>query len=342
MAFFGFSECWANAQSAQEKGIRLNEPGTIEELAASEVANLRELIIEMRAAHLRGENLMEVARSVSGSSTNSATSALISYDLQAGSYIARAREKPDYYRRWCQQLANILDPLVSAQSSIIEVGCGEATTLAGVIQEMTSEPAVALGFDISWSRAKQGEIWLKEKQVAARLYVADLFNVPLENDSVDVVYTSHSLEPNGGREEEAIRELLRLARRAVVLIEPIFELAAPAAKERMRHHGYVSGLHSAAERLGARITDYRLLELTGNPLNPSGVIIIEKDPDTLCSEAPETEQKQISWRCPLTHTRLIECDDAFASPETGIAYPVLRGIPLLRAQHAIVASGLLK
>jgi ubiquinone/menaquinone biosynthesis C-methylase UbiE len=34
----------------------------------------------------------------------------------------------------------------------------------------------------------------------ADLVVADLFHIPFADNSVDVVYTSHSLEPNGGRE----------------------------------------------------------------------------------------------------------------------------------------------
>lgn len=111
----------------------------------------------------------------------------------------------------------------------------------------------ALGLDISWSRCTEGQSWLSEKEVAARLFVADLFNIPLEDESVDVIFTSHSIEPNGGREEDALRELMRVARRAVVLIEPIYELANADAQSHMRSHGYVRGLKETAERLGAKV-----------------------------------------------------------------------------------------
>lgn len=67
--------------------------------------------------------------------------------------------------------------------------------------------------------------------------MADLFDIPLKDASVDVVYTSHSHEPNGGLEEDAIRELMRIARRAVILVEPIYELANSEAQSRMRTHG---------------------------------------------------------------------------------------------------------
>lgn len=66
------------------------------------------------------------------------------------------------------------------------------------------------GFDLSWSRISVAQKWLDEKSVKAQLFVGDLFSIPLADRSVDVVYTSHSLEPNGGKEELAIKELLRV------------------------------------------------------------------------------------------------------------------------------------
>lgn len=99
---------------------------------------------------------MEYARQAAGTTGNSVVAALISYDLQAGSYVAGARENPEGNSRWCAQLAEILDPLLASQSSLLEVGCGEATTLAGVLQRLTNTPGHALGLDISWSRCTEG------------------------------------------------------------------------------------------------------------------------------------------------------------------------------------------
>ena len=101
----------------------------------------------------------------------------------------------------------------------------------------------------------------------------------------------------------------------------------------MRSHGYVRGLRDAAESLGARVVDYRLLPYTGNPLNPSGVLVLEKD-----AQAPATDQ--LAWRCPLTHAPLTLEGDLFLAADVGIAYPVMRGIPLLRPEHGVVASRL--
>lgn len=298
----------------------------------SDITELGDLAIGMRAAYARGENAMEYARKMSNTDVNSSVATLIAYDLQAGSYIANAKSDPKAREHWCNQLAAILNPYVTIESAILEVGCGEATTLAGVLNRLNNKPMQALGFDISWSRCAHGLTWLKENEASARLFVADLFDIPLGDASVDVVYTSHSIEPNGGREEAAIKELLRVAGRVVVLIEPLYELASANAQARMRSHGYVQHLKATAESLGAVVHDYRLLDYCANPLNPSGLMLIKKTAANL------SKSSTIQWRCPLTHTPLIEDNGGFFSPKTGIIYPVLAGVPLLRSNHAVVAS----
>lgn len=292
---------------------------------------LGSMIRGMRAAYARGENAMEYARSLQGGG-NSAVATLIAYDLQAGTYIDFARANPEHRVTWGAQLAGILDNYVTKKSTILEVGCGEATTLSSVVSHLKHTPAQTLGFDISWSRCAYGQTWLQENKVDASLFVADLFEIPLEDNSVDVVYTSHSIEPNGGREEAAIKELMRIARKAVVLIEPIYELADEEAKTRMIEHGYAMGLKNTAEKLGASIVDYRLLDYSVNSLNPSGVVLIEKN------GLETSDRTAVRWRCPLTHTELLVSEDGYYSPETGIVFPVFLGIPLLQASNAIVAS----
>jgi ubiquinone/menaquinone biosynthesis C-methylase UbiE len=296
------------------------------------IPQLKTFIVNMRAAFARGENTMEYARRELGEAINLPVATLIAYDLQAGSYVDLARANPANNDRWCQQLSKLIAPHLVDSGSMLEVGCGEATTLAGVIKHLPVKPSAAYGFDISWSRCSVGSSWLKEKEGAATLFVSDLFAIPLEDNSIDVVYTSHSLEPNGGREEEALRELLRIAKRAVVLIEPIFELASPEAQQRMSHHGYVKNLKKTAENLGVEVSEYRLLDYISNSLNPSGSLVLEKNRDPV----PAVTR----WRCPMTHSPLQPQNDVYFTEQTGLAYPVLRGIPLLRTEHAVVASKL--
>jgi SAM-dependent methyltransferase len=303
---------------------------------------MAEVILGMREAYFQGGNAMEWCREYFRNSKmivegNDILATLVAYDLQAGSYVSAARSDRERNRRWCSQLADLIAGVFAEGDSILEVGVGEATTLTGVLGELGSKTGQAFGFDVSWSRVDEGRKWLRENRQEASLFVADLLIIPMGDDSVDVVYSSHSLEPNRGREEEAVRECLRVARKAVVLVEPIYELASGKAQARMRHHGYVEGLRATAEHLGADVLDYRLLDYSPNPLNPSGVLCLKKT--GISGSASRTHQAAV-WRCPITGAELKRADDVFYAAEVGMAYPVLKGIPMLRAEHAIVASKL--
>ena len=243
--------------------------------------------------------------------------------------------------RWCNQLADLIKTELPKRGLLLEVGVGEATTLAGVIGALPGLVDHALGFDVSWSRIAVAKAWMREQSQQAELFVGDLLHIPLMDNSVDVVYSSHSLEPNGGREYAAIAECLRVARHAVVLVEPLYELASPEAQARMRPHGYVRGLKVAAEQLGAEVIDYRLLDFVSNPLNPSGVLKLRKKTlTTPTNDRTTNTDNNISWACPLTRARLERHADVYYAPDVGIAYPILRGVPLLRPEHAVVASGI--
>jgi SAM-dependent methyltransferase len=302
------------------------------------------ILRQMREVYSRGGNAMEWCREyfshcggdVEG---NDLFATLVAYDLQSGSYTARVRQDRNQHRLWCQQVAGLLDLVCQSGDTVLEVGVGEATTLAGALQAMKVQPNLAIGFDVSWSRVAEGRAWLEEMGQKASLFVGDLFSIPLADSSVDVVYSSHSLEPNGGKELEALAECLRVSRKSVVLIEPIYELALPVAQERMRLHGYVKGLKKAAEKLGAEVAAYHLLDYSPNPLNPSGVIHLRK-PATSLDQDVELDPRHNTpqWRCPMTGVILEPGLEFFVADELGLVYPVLQGVPMLRPEHAIVAS----
>ncbi len=300
----------------------------------SDAHELNRIIMGMRAAYARGDNAMAYARVNSTGVGNTRVSTLIAYDLQAGSYVAAALANPNYIDRWCGQLAGLIQPHVEAGDYVLEVGVGEATTLAGVMKAVSCPDLTPLGFDVSWSRIKVAKKWISENSVDARLFVGDLFRIPLADNSIDIIYTAHSLEPNGGKEAAAINELLRVARKTVVLVEPLYELAHEQAQKRMAEHGYVRGLKSTAEQLGAKVVEYGLLDICSNSLNPSGVVLMVKSDPVPRSRIEITGR----WQCPLTGTPLDDQDDLFYAKQVGIAYPVLREVPLLRVAHGVVAS----
>jgi uncharacterized protein YbaR (Trm112 family) len=162
-----------------------------------------------------------------------------------------------------------------------------------------------------------------------RLFTANLFELPLLDNSIDIVYTSHSIEPNGGKEEEALKELYRVTKNYLVLLEPSYEFANDEARLRMKHHGYVTQLYATAKKMNYKIIEHRLFDFSVNPLNPTGLIIIEKN---------EIKANKPDLVCPISKTSLVKINDNMLySNESYLAYPILESIPCLLKENSILA-----
>ena len=162
-----------------------------------------------------------------------------------------------------------------------------------------------------------------------QLSTGDLFNAPFADNSIDIVYTSHSLEPNGGMEKEALQSIYRIAKKYLVLLEPAFELANDEAKARMLRNGFVTNLYDEVINLGYNVIKYELFTPTFNSLNPTGLMVIKKE---------NMGEVDSSFGCPVTHSKLSIEKGAYYSKDALLAYPILNGIPCLKPQNAIVAS----
>lgn len=289
---------------------------------------------ELRAAYERGENIMALVRG--DAENNDEQTIELSYDLQAGSYLADYQSRPEAQTRmqaYTGAMAALIQDLGGA-SSLLEAGVGEATTFKSLLSQLTPRPAVAHGFDLCWSRVAVGSEWLQPgwEGTRTRLLSGSLLHVPYLDNSFDIVFTTHALEPNRGREKEIITELCRVASRYVILLEPAYELASPEARARMDRLGYVRDLPGAATALGWRVLRHELFPHAANPLNPTALTVIAKK--------PEAAEVTPTFACPLYGTALQERADCFYSPESMRAYPVIGGIPCLRREHAIIASRL--
>ncbi|EAY32003.1 methyltransferase domain-containing protein [Microscilla marina] len=282
----------------------------------------------IKSLYNKGENIMSFLRGQNNK--NSTEAILISYDFQAGTYIQYTNNHPDFNSNYTKHIAQTLADF--APSSILEVGVGEATTLANVLAKMEDSHIKSYGFDLSWSRIKYAYQYVNTKELKQSVFLStgDLFQMPYLDNSIDIVYTSHSIEPNGGREKEALEELYRVAKKYVILLEPAYELANKEARQRMKNNGYVTSLHSTALSLGYKVLEYRLFDYCANPLNPTGLMIIEKS----------TEKNAITHplACPVTRTSLSFDENAYFSKSSLLAYPILHGVPCLTPDDAIVAT----
>lgn len=162
------------------------------------------------------------------------------------------------------------------------------------------------------------------------LSVASLFEMPYADDSFDVVYTSHTIEPNGGQERAALVELARVTSGTLLLLEPSWQLANAEGRARMERLGYVRDLPGHAEALGLRVVRHEAFPFVVNPLNPTALTVIEKR-----AKAPSVAPR---WACPRYGEPLEDRGDALVSPGSLRAYPKLAGVPCLRREHGVLAS----
>lgn len=287
---------------------------------------------KIKSIYVDGENIIQYLKDMGNLEHNTDEMIMISYDFQSGSYIKSVNEKPEFNEKYTKALSKIIDKLNLKDYSLLEVGVGEATTLANIVPKLNNIPNKVYGFDLSWSRVRYAIEYMKKNNISnSFLFRGDLFNIPLSDNSIDLVYTSHSIEPNGGREEEAFLELMRITKRYLILLEPAYELASSESKKRMNKHGYVKNLYSNAVSLGFKVIEHTLFDVSSNPLNPTGLMIIEKSPEN-------DDDVKNPFICPITKTPLNLMKGSFFTKDGLLVYPIIDGVPCILRDDAIIAT----
>lgn len=294
------------------------------------------LLSKIRDIYEQNSNMMQYLRNSSGNKYNSVSDIMISYDFQAGSYVNLYMANPKRYEGYISHLARIIEELPGRKRTIFEPGVGEATTLVPLLNKLNRN-ICAGGGDISWSRVKVAQGFSENylKQGKNRIVMADMFALPLADSSVDVVYTSHAMEPNGGHEVELLKELYRVTSEYLILLEPAYEFASMEAKAHMEKNGYVRNLYQAAKSLDLDVIVWELYSEILTPLNPTGLMIIKKHP--LMSNSDE-KVKDIDFVCPITHEPLKILGNTYYSKECMLAYPIINDVACLISEYAVVAT----
>ncbi len=294
-------------------------------------------IAEAKEAYKRGENITQYLRNKFNEPENTSEIIEIAYDLQAGSYIRGVESNREQAHLYANELGGILSKHIRNGETLLDVGTGELTTLTLALNQVDVELSSVLAFDISWSRLKKGMNFHlnnnKKLNINVDTFIADAKEIPLHEKCIDIVTSSHALEPNGKNLSTLLKELFRITKRKLVLFEPSYELNSNEGKERMDSLGYIKGVEEEVTKLGGRVTEINPIVNAGNPLNPTACYVIEP-PSTFSNIA----LNKPVFCVPGTNFTLKDSGGFLASEDTGLLFPVLENIPVLRSKSAILAT----
>lgn len=233
-------------------------------------------------------------------------------------------------------MASELNKYISPRSTLLYIGCGELVTLTLTLNKLNVSQKV-FAFDISWSRIYKGLNFfknnLKKKNNLIYPFVADIKSIPLASKSIDTITSCHSLEINGGNLHILLKELFRVAKDKIILFEPSYELNSKEGKKRMKKLGYIRGIEKEVIKLGGKMKSVKLIADPSNSLNPTACYVIS------VNKKKKYGLKTIKkFTVPGSDLALDMSDNFMISKDLGLSFPVLKKIPILKNELAILSS----
>jgi ubiquinone/menaquinone biosynthesis C-methylase UbiE len=243
----------------------------------------------------------------------------LSYDAQTGSYIKLHGKR---------NLSRILDPVINEIKkfkkikTILDFGTGELTSLAYIMKNLSNK-IIFYANDISLSRLIAGQKYVKKKLDKKRfknlnILCTNHFELPFKDNSIDLVTTVQSIEPNNAYKKKLLSELIRIARKGLVLMEPHYEIANNESKKRMVKFGYIKNFEKLIKSYNF---PYLIIKKNYhyNPSNPNSIfVIIKKNRNNL--------NKKIVYVDPESRTKLDRESNYYYSTKNFKLFPIIDNI----------------
>ena len=288
---------------------------------------------EIREKYLQGENISKLLTDDKGMNTESSIE--VAYELQAGSYSQMALENLEFFDSYTKELADVIlnNTKLDAGCWMLDAGTGEMTSLSGMLRFLPNNIKVK-SFDIGLSRILAANSFIKNKiKIEQRIdgLVAEMSSIPFPDKCFDLVITVHALEPNHGREDVLLKELLRVCGRTAIFFEPSYENNTDEGRARMDSLGYVRELKKHIESSGGELVDKVRVNTVSNPLNPTYAYIVSP-------QVKKSNIIEVDYICPISNCVLKEYNGYFWSEVGMYAYPVIEGVPILKKKSAIILA----
>lgn len=299
------------------------------------------MLMELREIYARGENISTYLknRHYKGDHPEAIK---VSYDLQAGSYIKSFEDDGAvgvFIKKMVPLIAPIFNKHLDIGDQCLDFGTGEMTMLTSLFNKTNVELGNIFACDISWSRIRHGLNFLNEnKKFTPEIHplVCNGILMPFATSCIDVVMTTHALEPNRDDLATILKELFRVTKKKCIFVEPSYECASEKVKRRMDNFGYIKDLEKTIGELGAKVVEkYNFSEV--DPNNPSVCYVVTPPNDT-----KKYSNNAASYTVPGTDFGLSKKDGYYFSEDLGVAFPCLLDIPIFEEKAAILATSLIK
>ena len=215
--------------------------------------------------------------------------------------------------------------------SILEVGGGQLLNIEILIDACPTTELSAI--DLSFNRILAGRNYIREKLGKdVKVAKANAISLPFPDNHFDLVFSRHALEHMPQDYQGAIDEMVRVSRKAVVLLEPSYELGNISQKLKMISSDYVRGIKRYFDSKAMDLEEYHLLPI-GPAFNRTALYVYLKTINASNENVPFTMDF-----CPKCKVKMIKHSDGLYCQQCEAHYFVFEGIPVLDTKCSIGIS----
>ena len=263
----------------------------------------------------------------------------MSYDVQSGTYIKFFNSlSKNKVNRIYQPLIDVIKKDFKNSKTILDFGCGELTTSLFIFNKLKKSIVNYFANDVSLNRLILGQNYLNKKLKKKDFNKFKIFcnsntNLPFKDNSIDLIITIHSLEPNNKNKESFIDELFRVSKRGLILMEPHYEISSDKQKKRMLKFEYIRGIQKLFNKKDCEIKIIKKDHHINNN-NVSSLFVIKKK--------KVRKNNNTSYVEPKTFSRLKDINNFLYSSKSLRFYPTYNDISIFSDESQFFLPSLKK